>query len=119
MSDLSDNGDELPAGEIELVEQFLDGLVGPPLQCPDCLEDISDTKGRHELPDGMQIELTFGWKCSDCQNVVPACTKSGYTHTFDGDYHSVKANLRTPKGDKKRDIAIPQETAVERGECNV
>ena len=57
--------------------------------CPDCREDISASKGGQSVED----KLTHGWKCDECNNVMPS-NSGPNAGTFVDGWDAVKMEFR-------------------------
>jgi hypothetical protein len=40
--------------------------------CSDCGDDVTDSKGSHDLMTRQGMVKAHGWKCDRCNNVLPA-----------------------------------------------
>ena len=60
---------EAMAAGLEIVHY--DRGDGRGVYCPDCGADVTDSKDTHSLPDGLDVDSAFGWRCVICANVFP------------------------------------------------
>jgi DNA-directed RNA polymerase subunit RPC12/RpoP len=64
------------------------------LRCPDCGQDVSATKGGQPLPDEFDQSRTFGWRCTDCHNVIPSRAFSERASSFNDRMRGVEIQFR-------------------------
>lgn len=79
--------------ERQLVEAERDESDGiqSPIRCPDCLRDITQSKGGHRTPDDRR---THGWCCQQCNNVAPCHAHSLDAPSWNENIEGVEAEFR-------------------------
>ena len=83
------------------------------IRCPDCGQSLGRTHGGHPLPDDLRYERTFGWRCSDCHNVLPCRAFNPEADTFNDKYRGAMVEFRDGS---TRYIPVPTAEVENRGE---
>ena len=73
--------------------------------CPDCHQDVSQTKGSHEASEEIPAEKVWGWFCESCNNILPSRTHGSDAPTFNDRITAVRGQ---PRGsESERWIPVP------------
>jgi len=59
-----------------------------------CQQSINNSHGGQPLPDDLDYDRTFGWRCCDCHNVIPCRAFNPEADTFNDKYRGVEVEFR-------------------------
>lgn len=80
----------------QLVETADRDSTSEGVRCPDCHRDVARTKGGQDLPNELYpgATKTFGWRCSDCNNIMPCRAFNPEADPFNDKWRGAEADFR-------------------------